>query len=745
MEAIARFAARRRWIVIVGWLVLLVGVGAIVSNVGTAYSDDFKLPDTESTRAYDALGEGFQGASGDVEQIVVRADAGAKVTDAKQQAQVEELLAKVAKLPHVTGVVSPYDEAGAAQVSANGRIAFATVNFDEAVPPLDMKYVERVMDAVEEADSGGEGVGFAIGGNGAEQVRQTQADGSTLQLVVELAGVAIAFIVMLVAFGSFFAALLPLLTAIIALGVGQSVIGLLSHGIGVASFGPQLAALIGLGVGIDYSLFIVTRHRVNLQRGMTVEDSIAVAVTTAGRAVVFAAIIVCIALLGMFLLGVSFLYGVAISASIVVLFTMFASITLLPAFLRVLGMRAVSRRMRRSIEASANHDEHLEVSPGWLRWGRLVQRRKVPFAVVSAVVLLVIAIPFTSLRLGSSDAGNDPKGTTTRNAYDWLSEGFGAGFNGPFQLVARVGSDADRAAFESAVAAVAKTDDVALATPATYSENGKVAISQVYPKSSPQAVATSDLLHELRDDVIPDATRGSGVEVYVGGITAVFEDFASVLANKLPLFIGIVVALSFVLLMLVFRSVLVPLVAAVMNLFAIGASFGIVVVFFQWGWFGSVTGLEGGPIEAFVPVMMFAILFGLSMDYEVFLVSRMHEEWVKRRDNADAVTIGQAETGRVITAAGLIMIFVFASFVTGGERVIVMFSVALASAVLFDAMVIRTMLVPALMHLIGPANWWMPAWLDRLLPNLSIEGPARAVEPTAVAAADAATDTPTHD
>jgi RND superfamily putative drug exporter len=482
--------------------------------------------------------------------------------------------------------------------------------------------------------------------------------------------------------------------------------------------------LIGLGVGIDYALFIVTRFRQGLLRGLSSEEAVVEAVDTSGRAVLFAGLTVCIALLGMFAIGVSFLYGVAAAASIVVAFTVVTALTLLPALLGFLGPRVLGRKQRRALAetgATTTSDE----SPWWSVWARRMQQRPALLAAGATILMLVIAIPFLSIRLGSADQGNDPANTTTKKAYDLLARGFGSGFNGPLQLVARVDSPAQRRQFAAVVRAAAASPGVAATSPPQVipGRAGRpgVAVAEVVPRGSPQDVSTTDLLHRLRDQTIP---RSQGtLHVLVGGQTAIFEDFAKVISRKLPLFIGIVVALSFLLLTAVFRSLVVPAMASVMNLLSAAAAFGVITAIFQKGWGASVIGVDrAGPIEAFLPVMVFAILFGLSMDYEVFLVSRIYEEWHKRGDNREAIVHGLAVTGRTITAAATIMVLVFAAFVLGGERVIKLFGIGLASAVLLDALVVRSVLVPALMLMLGRANWWLPGWLGRLIPRLNVEG-----------------------
>jgi RND superfamily putative drug exporter len=488
----------------------------------------------------------------------------------------------------------------------------------------------------------------------------------------------------------------------------------------VASFATILGVLIGLGVGVDYALFIVTRHRTGLQGGRSVEDAAANAVNTAGRAVFFAGLTVCIALLGQFALGVSFLYGVAVSAAITVALTMLTSLTLLPALLGFFGMKVLSRRQRASLAADGPTAE--AVTGFWRRWAEGIRHHPVLPGLAALAAVVVIALPVLSLRLGLDDAGSDQSTTTTYQAYELLAKGFGPGFNGPLELVGTLHSRADLPAFSAVVATVAREPGVVGATPAVLSPGGTVAVASVYPSTSPEATQTAVLLNKLRGQVIPAAQAGTGVTVLVGGATATQHDFAHVLSSKLPLFIGVVVVLAFLLLMAVFRSLVIPAVASVMNLLSVGAALGIMNAMFNWGWGTSIIGIHGdNPVEVFIPVLLFSILFGLSMDYEVFLVSRIQVEWLLKHDNGDAVLMGQAETGRVITAAASIMILVFASFVLGGSIIIKQFGIGLAGAIVIDAFIVRTVLVPALMHIMGRANWWLPGWLDRILPRLNVE------------------------
>ena len=522
--------------------------------------------------------------------------------------------------------------------------------------------------------------------------------------------------ILLLTFGSVVAMGLPIITALVALGTGLSLVTLATHVFDTSNFTPALAAMIGLGVGIDYALFIVTRFRAGLRDGLDVDDAVLNAMDTSGRAVLFAGATVVIALLGMFALGVSFLYGPAVASSLAVLLTMTASLTLLPAMLSKIGRRVDRWRV-------PGFGRQKPAGTGfWYRWSRLIQRRPWPAAIVSAALLIVLAIPVFSIQLGSADAGTDPSSTTTRRAYDLLAAGFGAGFNGPLQIVAELPRQGAVAGLPALRAAVARQPGVVRVTPARVNPAGNTALLLAYPTTSPQSVKTKDLVDRLRSDTIPAIARTTGIRAHVGGTTAIFEDFAAYLNSKLPLFIGIVVALSALLLMVVFRSVLVPLKAVAMNLLSIGASFGVVVAIFQWGWLAGVVGVDRtAPIQAFLPVMVFAIVFGLSMDYEVFLMSRIHEEWVRGRNASEAVASGLANTGRVITAAATIMVCVFASFALGDDLTVKLFGIGLAVAVFLDAFVIRTALVPAIMYLLGEKAWWLPRWLDRVLPRVGVE------------------------
>jgi RND superfamily putative drug exporter len=709
VAALARWCFHRRRIVLAVWLLALIGFGAIDRSVGASYANDFSLPATDSTRALDILKAQFPAQSGDTEQIVIQAKTGT-LNDPATKAKVTAMLDRVANLPHVRAVTSPYGAGG--QISKDGTIGLATVYLDAQAQDVPKSAVNQLIDTAKSADSSV--LNVQLGGNAIENNRQNGQSSS------ELLGVIFALIILFFAFRrSLLCALLPLISALIAIGLGTSIIGILTHAVKVPQFGPILATLVALGVGVDYALFIVSRHRNGLLAGRTPEEAAVVALNTSGRAVLIAGLTICIALLGMFALQVSFLYGVALSAAFVVALTMLASLTLLPAMLGFYGLKALRRGERRQLEREGPQPE--EVQGFWLRWAEQLSNRAGILSVLSLALIVVLALPFFSMRLGLNDAGNDPASSTTRQAYDLLARGFGPGFNGPLQIVGEINSPADSARFATFVRSLDGLPGVATVVPPRASPNGKAEVAIVFPEAAPQDRQTSTLLHRLRHEAA-QATAGTSLAVHVGGVTAIGEDFSHVLAGKIPQFVGVVVILAFLLLMVVFRSLLVPLVASIMNLLSIGAALGIMTAAFQFGWGKSVLGLtKAGPIEVFVPVLMFAVLFGLSMDYEVFLVSRMHEEWVRTGDNEQAVTRGQAETGRVITAAALIMILVFLSFIFGGEIVIKEAGLGFAAAIFIDAFVIRTVLVPAVMHVLGPANWWLPRWLDRILPRVHVE------------------------
>ena len=707
MRGLARWCIAHRRIVVVTWVVALIAANGIGQAVGSDYNSNFKGPSSAgSQQALNLLQRYFPARKGDSASIVFESTA--PIASPAVRSRIDGLVAKISTLPHVSGVVSPYT--GAHAISPGGHIAYASVFFDERSFALPKSAINRVISTAEAERSAT--LQVQLGGSPIEQVEPPSTGPATG------VGILAAMIILLVTFGTLVAAGLPLIVALLALGTAIGLIAVLTHVVDVVNFTPELAAMIGLGVGIDYALFIVTRYRSGLDAGLEPDEAIVTAMDTSGRAVLFAGVTVVIAMLGQLLVGVSFLRGPAIGSSLTVLLTMVAALTLLPAVLSKLG-----RGIDRFDVFGQRRRGALRSGPGfWERWAAMIQRRPLIAALASFALLLVLASPILALRLGSADAGTDARGTTTREAYDLLAKGFGPGFNGPMQVVAKLPSAGDTGAAAALRAGFVGLPDVAAVAPATYSPNGEVAVINVFPRTSPQAAATTTLLNRLRDDVIPPLERTTKAAVYVGGTTALFADFSSLLSSKLPLFIGAVVLISALLLLAVFRSVFVAVKAIAMNLLSVAAAFGVVVAIFQWGWLGGLLGISRtAPIAAFLPVMVFAIVFGLSMDYEVFLMSRMHEEWERTGDAAHAMRHGLASTGRVITAAAAIMVCVFASFILGNSLTIKLFGVGLASAVFLDAFVIRMVLVPALMALMGPRAWWLPRGLDRKLPRLNVD------------------------
>jgi putative drug exporter of the RND superfamily len=707
MKSLARFSVRRRWIVLALWVVAFIGLNAASQSVGTAYSNSFSLPGSDSTRGLALLQKAFANTSGDVDHIVYHALNGHTI--AQDQMAIEANLAKVSAEPSVGTVVSPFTP-GTHQISADGTIAYATVYFTKSgflLKPEQVTAVMKTADAVASSSLTVDFGGNAFGQSGAKAGSPNEVYGLLATLVI-----------LLLAFGSLFAALLPLGVALFAIGIATAVTVLLSHGINIADFAPILGSLIGLGVGIDYALFIVTRTRQEIKKGSSYEDAIVTALNTSGRAVMFAGLTVVIALLGMLALRLGFLNGVAISASLTVLITMVASLTLLPALLGFQKQRVLSRRERKSLKDSGSTGE-IE-SATWHKWAQTVAKRPRILSLLAILIMAVVTVPYFSLHLGNADQGTNPASSTTRHAYDLLSQGFGAGFNGDISVVSAIKTSADLTTVQSLDAALAGKPDVFAVSPVQLSSDRSVAIIAVVAKSSPQDSRTTDLIDAIRNKYIPSVNL-SNTQINVTGATAIYQDFSTTLSSKIPGFIGIIVLLGSLLLMVAFRSIIIPLVAALMNLLAAAAAFGVVVAVFQWGWGAALLGAGTGPVEPFLPVIMIAILFGLSMDYQVFLVSRMHEEWIHNNDNTLAIERGQANTGRIITAAALIMISVFISFAFGGQRVIDEFGIGLGGAVLLDAFVIRTVLVPSLMHFIGKANWFMPKWLDKIVPHVAVD------------------------
>jgi RND superfamily putative drug exporter len=733
MIRLARWCFEHRRRVAAGWLLALVVIVGVSVAAGSRFTSNLSLPGTDSQAAATLLKQNFPAAAGEGDQIVIQATHGATIRSAPVQSAVTAALARVAKVPGIANVASPYAGNGGAQISRDGTIAFARVTWDKPSAQVTTADATKLIGAAESADA--RDVRISLGG---QSIENSERPSIGVSVVV---AVAAALVILMIAFGgAVLSSLLPLLTAGLALVIATSLIGLLSHAFDVASVSSELAVLIGLGVGVDYGLFIISRYRSAVKDGLSYADAAALAAATSGRTVLLAGLTVCIALLGQFALGVSFLYGPSLGAAGAVALTMAGSLTFLPAMLGFLGPKVLSRRERSAL--SARGPVRTDASGFWLRWARAVEARRALVALGALAVVAAIALPIFGLRLGNSDASTDPAGSTTHQAYAALAHGFGPGFNGPLELVAHVAAPADVTAFGHLLATTAHTPGVASVTPAVTSPNGKLMLATVYPATSPQAVQTVSLVDNLRDNLVPRAEHGTSLAIHVGGVTAANIDFSHVLTDKLPLFIAVVVLLAFVLLMAVFRSLLIPLVASVMNLLSVGAALGALNAVFNWGWGSTIFGLSGtGPIDAFIPVLLFSVLFGLSMDYEVYLVSRIQEEWHRVhhtqasqlaalsgravRRNHEAVTVGQAKSGPIIAAAASIMILVFGSFLLGGQRVLQEFGFGLGFAVLVDALAIRGLLVPAIMHLVGPANWALPGWLDRILPRVAVEAGER--------------------
>ena len=709
LKRLGGFCVRRRRWVIAFWLILLVTVGAIGKANPAIYSNNINIPGAESVKAANLLTKEFPAEAGDLDQIVIQAKAGT-LASPTTKAEIEQMLKQVGELKHVTAVTSPYSKPGAGQVSKDGKTAFANVSFDKFARDLPKADIQRVIDTAKSASS--DSLQIELGGQAIAQTEQAQP------AATEAIGLAAAIVILLLTFGSVVAMGLPVITALFGLGVGLSLIGLVSKVVDTADFAPQLASMIGLGVGIDYALFIVSRFRDSWAHGETdLKDAVETALDSAGRSVLFAGMTVVISILGMILLGVQFLYGVAVCTSIVVAITVAAALTLTPA---LLGFDRIGGRIGRARASRAEAGSEGQI---WARWSDAVVKRRWICAIGGTAVLVALAIPALSMRQQHNDAGNNRPQTTTRKAYDLLAAGFGAGFNGPFKIVVQPGPDGTTKTAAAAAQTLAQTAGIEQVTKPQLSPSGKIAVITAYPTTGPQDLQTEDLVRSLRSDVAPKFHSQTGGEMLVGGFTPATVDLSDFFGKQLPLFIGVVVLLSALLLVLVFRSILVPVKAAIMNLLSIGAALGVVTLVFQDGYGAGLLGVEKGPIEPFLPVMMFAIVFGLSMDYEVFIVSRIREEWTKSGDPRAAVRSGLAATGRVVTAAAAIMVFVFASFMFGDDKIIKMFGLGLATAVFLDAFLIRVVLLPAVMDLAANATWWLPNWLDRILPRVSIEAP----------------------
>ncbi|MBI5311135.1 MAG: MMPL family transporter [Actinobacteria bacterium] len=769
MKNFAAWIARHRKLVVFAWIGILIGTGILAGAIGSDFNEDFKPPKSDSQQAYDMLAKNYPAQSGDTGQLVFRSERGVK--DPETQQRIEDALAKIEKVKGIGTTISPYSPAGAQQVSPDGKTAFATINWKEFITQTTLDtQVDPVIEIIEDTRTDGLRV---EGGGGPFQFAQQSESGGA-----EVVGVAVAMVVLFIMFGTFLAMGMPIVTALIAVSTSMSLIAVLSNLINTAEFATFLSIMIGLGVGIDYALFVVTRFRQNMRHGIEPTEAVVLSMDTAGRAVLFAGVTVMIALLGLFLVGMNFLYGPALAASMTVLVTMIASLTLLPALLVIAGPRvnypffptligAIKRNygkfgnghvisgivsipllivqavllplsflfyglviwlpqsVLRLVRIPVPHRSHAQIDEGenahprWHKWSSWVQQRPWPVAIATTAVLIVLSIPAFSMNLGVADSGTDPKEMTSRQAYDLLAAGFGAGFNGPMQVV--IDSSAGKQKIKEVTGQLDADPGVATVLPATTSPNGEIYLITIFPTTSPQSTLTNDLVHRIRDDLAP--LNEAGHKAHVAGITAVFDDFSTLITKKLPIFIGAVVLLSALLLMAVFRSIAIPLKAIAMNLLGILAAFGVTVAIFQWGWGASFVGVDStAPIIAFLPVMMFAIVFGLSMDYEVFLMSRVHEEWERTKDADEAVIEGVSATGGTITAAAIIMVSLFASFaVLSNDLTTKLFGVSLATTIFLDAFIIRSALVPAVMAILGDKAWWMPGWLDRVLPRVHVE------------------------
>jgi putative drug exporter of the RND superfamily len=703
LGSLAAWAAQhwKRSLTIVALVLIAIGVGA--GAAGGSFVDDFKTPGTESQAATDVLQKRFPAASGDTANVVFAVDSGTLRTP-ERQAAIERTIREIRTQPHVTSARDPLAK-GSGQLSENGRIAYVPVQYNDTAPALGKDPGQRL----EQASELGERAGLEVSRNGAivDQAEQATAP------VGELIGVAVAVIVLTIVFGSVAAMALTLVSALIALAGGLLLLQFASAFADFPSFAPTLGIMLGLGAGIDYALLIVGRYREQLASGDSVGHSARVASATAGTSVVAAGAIVVVAIAGLLATGIPFVGKMGIGSAIIIAAVAVGAVTVLPTL-----MGAFARRLR------PKRPEDVEPSQRFARWAGLITRRPLVATVVGVLVLLLLAMPLASLRLGQPDDGNDSPGTTTRTAYDRLAEGFGPGFNGPLVLAATTPTDGSGKTTLSRVQReVAQDPDVAFVSPPQPSPRGDAAVLNVIPKSSPQDQATTDLVKRLRDDVLSGATRDSRVNVYVGGATATLQDLADKIASRLPLFIAMVVGLSVLLLMAVFRSLWVPLVSAGFNLLSIAAAYGVVVLVFQDGVGSSLLGVDGEvPIVSFVPLFMFAILFGLSMDYNVFLQSRIREEYMRGVGPKASVVRAVSRVGKIILAAGVIMTSVFLGFVSDPDVVVKTIGLGLAAAILIDVLVVRMVVAPAVMTLLGDRAWTLPAWLDRVLPRISLEG-----------------------
>jgi RND superfamily putative drug exporter len=705
---LADWCYRRRRLVVAAWITALVAAFALATAFGGELRQDYLQPGSESKAASDTLKDRFPQKSGGTVQIVVHSEAG--VSSPEVKARAEKIFIDVAGNDHVVSVASPYSAEGARQISEDGKTAYADVALDkndnEYTPAEAKALVEPVISAGDDA------LQVEVGGPVAA-LSQTAAVGS------EGIGLIAAAIILLVTFGSFVAMGLPLITALFGLGIAMALGEVLRRVVDIPDWAPATAAMVGIGVGIDYALLIVTRFRSSLAAGQEPRRATLTAIATAGRAVLFAGLTVVISMLGILLMGQPAMNGFAFTVVLAVLVTMAASVTLLPAILGFAG-----RNIERLHVPFVSKKAHAYDTSRWYRWSRFIQHRPWLAAIGGLAVLLALAAPFLGIRFGFPDAKNDPPNYTTRQAYDLLADGFGPGFSAPMLLTVQGQSNGELLTSADAVGdKLRKVGGVAFVGPAIVNDAGDTAVLTLVPTTSPQDKATEDLVGTLRDQSIPAATSGTGLTINVGGLAAANIDTTHGVSTRLPLFFGGVLLVSFILLMMVFRSVVVPLKAVIMNLLASAAAFGVLALAVSGGGLGELVGIpEATPVPIQLPIGIFAILFGLSMDYEVFLLSRIKEEYDRTGDNALAVADGLAKSARVITAGGAVMVTVFLSFVLGDAVLGKMFGLGLAAAILIDATLVRMVLVPATMELLGDRNWWLPGWLDRLLPNIHVEG-----------------------
>ncbi|MDO8617232.1 MAG: MMPL family transporter [Dehalococcoidia bacterium] len=699
-----RFALRHPWWVLAGVVVVLAGCAALWASTPHKYDDSFSVSGTESQALVDLLKQRFTQTAGDTAIVAVRAPAG--LEEPETRGRVQSLVAGLSALPDVVAVSSPYQQPG--DISPDGTIARITVQYSKQAFGLDHQSVRALMDLRKQTSSSEFQV--EVGGAVASVDERQMATRS------EIIGVVAAIVILLIAFGSVVAMGLPIITAVLALVSGLLLIGAATSLVKMPSFTPQFGAMIGLGAGIDYALLIVTRFRQGLARRLSVEDAIVKAAATAGRSVAFAGTTVVIALLSLWTIGLPPVAYSASAASLVVAISVLLALVTLPALLSLAGARIDRWR----IPLLAGGAEESESGLGY-RWSRAVQRLPILWLVLSLGILLLLAVPLLDMRLGVADAGNNPTTLTSRRSYDLLSTGFGPGFNGPILVGVRLDASGAVEQVEQLPAKIGETQGVAAVSPARFNEARTAALITVIPSTAPQSEETERLVHTLRRSVHAQV-NGAGAQAYVGGPTAMFIDIGDRIQTRMPIFFATVIGLSFVLLMVVFRSILIPLKAAVMNLLSISAAYGVIVAVFQWGWLGELLGIQRqGPIESFMPMFLFAVLFGLSMDYEVFLISRIREEYRRTGNNAEAVARGLSATTRVITAAAAIMVAVFLSFALGHSRLMKEFGLGLAVAIFLDATLVRLVLVPSTMQLLGDANWWFPRWLDRILPRISLD------------------------